>query len=256
MEHREYLSRAEDDRFALLMIHGIVGSPAHFRDLMPAIPPHWSVYNILLKGHGGTVEDFGRSSMAEWKEQVQTAVEELLRRHRTVVIAAHSMGTLFAIRNAIDRPGRIAALFLLAVPTRPWVRFSTMLTALRVTRPNLSPEDTAAWAMKTDTGTALTPCLWKYIPWLPRMLELLAECRRIRKILPQLETPTEVYQSRVDELVAFSSVRDWQSNPAVKTEVLEHSGHFAYGKEDAELLRQRLQRMLLAAEQRVAEEIS
>lgn len=102
MEHREYLRRAEDDRFALLMIHGIVGSPVHFRDLMPAIPPHWSVYNILL-------------------------------------------------------------------------------TALRVTRPNLSPEDTAAWAMKTDTGTALPLCLWKYIPWLPRML-LAAEQRPTEEI--------------------------------------------------------------------------
>ena len=48
---------------AVLMIHGIAGSPGHFRDFVPVIPPEFSVYNILLDGHSGKVENFSRSSM-------------------------------------------------------------------------------------------------------------------------------------------------------------------------------------------------
>ena len=50
---------------AVLMIHGIAGSPGHFRDLVPVIPPEFSIYNILLDGHSGKVENFSRSSMAK-----------------------------------------------------------------------------------------------------------------------------------------------------------------------------------------------
>ena len=66
MDHRAYIRIVEDSDTAVLMIHGIAGSPAHFRDLIPVIPADWSVYNILLDGHGGTVSDFSRTSMKKW----------------------------------------------------------------------------------------------------------------------------------------------------------------------------------------------
>ena len=40
---------------ALLMIHGIVGTPAHFSMLYPYVPKDWSIYNMVLDGHGGSV---------------------------------------------------------------------------------------------------------------------------------------------------------------------------------------------------------
>ena len=104
---------------AVLLIHGIAGSPAHFRDLVPVIPEGFSVYNILLDGHSGTVDNLGRSSMAKWKAQVTATLHTLFDRHEKVVIVAHSMGTLFAIQAATRHPDRISRLFLLAVPTRP-----------------------------------------------------------------------------------------------------------------------------------------
>ena len=236
MNHQSYI-RPGTGPNAVLLIHGIAGSPAHFRDLVPVIPAAYSVYNILLDGHSGTVEEFGKSSMAKWKAQVKATLEDLFARHDQVVIVAHSMGTLFAIQAAIDRPDKIPRLFLLSVPTRPWVRPSTVLTCLQV---SLGKSGEAADAMRGDTGIQLTPKLWKYLSWAPRMVELLCECRRVRSILPRLAVPTQAFQSKVDELVSLCSCRDLENHPYIQNTLLYDSGHFVYGPEDTALLQSKL----------------
>ena len=241
MDHAPYF-RQGSGKHALLLIHGIAGSPAHFRDLTPVIPAEFSVYNILLDGHGGTVTDFSRSSMAKWKGQVRDTLETLFDRHEKVLIAGHSMGTLFAIQAAIDHPDRIPRLFLLNVPTRPRVRLSTWYTCLRVAFGRLDrPADRA---MRNATAIDITPLLWQYIGWAPRMVELLRECCRVRKCLPLLRTKTFSFQSRVDELVSIRSCRDLKFHAYITNWVLEGSGHFAYSREDTAFLRAKLLELL------------
>lgn len=241
MNHEPF-QRQGTGQNAVLLIHGIAGSPAHFRDLVPVIPEEFSVYNILLDGHNGTVADFGNSSMAKWKAQVTATLEDLFSRHQKVIIVAHSMGTLFAIQAAIDHPDRIPCLFLLSVPTQPWVRFSTVLTCFRVAFGRL--DTPKAQAMRGDTGIELSSKLWQYFCWIPRMLELLSECRRVRKILSTLRVPTQTFQSRVDELVSFRSCCDLDNHPYIQNTVLYDSGHFVYGPTDTRLLQARLTQLL------------
>lgn len=241
IDHSPY-TKAGSGKHAVLLIHGIAGSPGHFRDLVPVIPEEFSVYNILLDGHNGTVEDFAKTSMAKWKAQVTATLKDLFARHEKVVIIAHSMGTLFAIQAAIDHPDRIPRLFLLNVPTRPWVRLSTMVTSVKVAFGKL--DDPKAQAMRSDTGIMLTPKLWKYLGWIPRMVELLQECARVREVLPQLRTPSLSFQSRMDELVSIRSCRDLEFHPFITNAVLEDSGHFVYGKEDTAYLQACLLQML------------
>ena len=236
IDHSPY-TRAGSGPNAVLLIHGIAGSPGHFRDLIPVIPEEFSICNILLEGHSGSVENFSRSSMKKWKSQIQFTLSDLLDRHEKVVIVAHSMGTLFAIQAAIDHPGRIPRLFLLAVPTRPCMRISTLLTCLQVAFGKM--DTPAAQAMYHDTALEVTPKLWKYLGWAPRMAELLWECRRVRKLLPQLTTPTQVFQSQTDELVSKRSCSDL-IHPYIHLTVLEDSGHFAYGQPDTLLLQTQL----------------
>lgn len=235
MEHRETIRLVPGADTAVLMVHGIVGTPAHFRDLVPLVPEEWSLVNLLLEGHGGSVGDFSRSSMAAWKRQVKRWVERLLGTHRRLIIAAHSMGTLFAIQSALDHPEGVSALFLLAAPLRPWVRLSTMLASLGLVLG--LPRNKMSREMAADTSVTLTWKVWQYLGWIPRYVELLAEIARVRKLLPELKVPTRCFQSRVDELVSARSIRDLQGHPSIDTTVLESSGHFAYGPEDRETLR-------------------
>lgn len=95
MEHKEYIRIVPGSKHAVLMIHGIVGTPKHFEPFLPLIPEDWTVYNLLLDGHGKGVKEFAQTSMKKWKSQVAARVREILDTHDTLVIAAHSMGGLF-----------------------------------------------------------------------------------------------------------------------------------------------------------------
>lgn len=65
------------ERIAILFIHGILGTTSHFEPFLSLVPPNWSICNLSLKGHGGSVKDFSQASMTEWKQQVKNVIEEL-----------------------------------------------------------------------------------------------------------------------------------------------------------------------------------
>lgn len=241
IDHGPYTREVESATTAVLMIHGIAGTPAHFRELIPVIPETMSVYNILLDGHGGSVKDFARTSMKKWKDQALGAVTELSQRYEKLYIVAHSMGTLFAIRAAIEQPEKIRGLFLLAVPSRPWVRFSTWCTSVQLA---LGKENERTRILGDACSIRLQRNLLSYIGWIPRFWELLMEVRKVRKLLPQLNTPTMSFQSKVDELVSARSIGDLEVHPVIQNTVLYDSGHFAYGEQDILLLQKRLKAML------------
>ena len=241
MEHKEYIREVPGSDTAVLLIHGINGTPLHFRDLLPLIPERWSVCNMLLDGHGYGVKEFGRTSMKKWKAQVTARLEQLLETHSCVLLIGHSMGTLFSIQAALDHPQRVGGLFLLAPPLHVHFPPKTMLLCLRTA---LGCKDKASAELRNDCGLTLTPWLWRYIPWIPRFLELLAECRRIRKSFAQLNAPCMCFLSRRDELVSMRTQKVLEKNPFAQTYVLEDSGHFGYGEADMRLLQTKLKELM------------
>lgn len=237
MEHKEYIRIVPGSKHAVLMIHGIVGTPKHFEPFLPLIPEDWTVYNLLLDGHGKGVKEFAQTSMKKWKSQVAARVREILDTHDTLVIAAHSMGCLFAVQTAIRHREQVKGLFLLAIPLRPFLKPATALAsakaALGFTGSKMVRE------MLSDSGVKLTKNLFAYLGWIPRFWELLVEAGATRKLLPKLQTPAVAFVSRKDELVAFSTRNDLKDHPWIETVILPDSGHFAYGEKDLELLKAR-----------------
>lgn len=244
MEAKEYVRIVDGSDTAVLMIHGIVGTPAHFKELLPLIPEEWSVCNLLLDGHGKGVREFGATSMAKWKAQVSARLEELLADHQRVLIVAHSMGTLFALRAAIDDPERIAGLFLLNVPMRVHLPPRTILAALKNAFGLVRPGDKTAMAMKNDCSVRLNPYLWQYLSWIPRYVELLHEIGAVRKLLPQLSVPALAFHSRKDELVSNRAIKDLRGHPYIAVSVLPESGHFGYEEQDLQLLQTELKKQI------------
>lgn len=182
--------------------------------------------------------------MAKWHAQLKNFWETTLAGYQRVYVIAHSMGTLFALRAAVAYPDKIAGLFLLAVPLRPFVRPRAMLASARLALGKYSNTHRMEQEMLGDSGVQLAPRLWQYLGWVPRFWELLTEIRQVRKLLPRLTVPTRAYQSRTDELVAFSSVKLLAGHPAIHLTVLEHSGHFAYRETDIALLQAELKEFL------------
>lgn len=233
MSHTEAIRIVPEADTAVLLIHGIVGTPNHFRDLIPMeqmVPVNWSFHNLLLDGHGGTAEDFAASSMKKWKEQVWSAFEKLACQHDRVIIVAHSMGTLFAIQLGIEHSEKIPFLFLLGVPMRPGIRLTMMRDCLLMVFGKLRP-DAVLWRA---SGIRTTRKLWKYLAWVPRYLELFREIYITEEMLGKLQVPCVAYHSQMDELVMNRSRRILERSGVMEVHNLEDSTHFYYAPNDRE----------------------
>jgi esterase/lipase len=217
---------------AILFIHGIVGHPNQFRLFDPCIPKDIHSYYLLLKGHGGSVDDFAKATMEDWQKQVDEKLEELSSLYDAVYLVGHSMGTLFSLQR-MNHP-KVKGLFLLAVP----LSFSLRL------RPFIQKAQSALKKPKEvppnpTIGVELENNPLKYILWLPNVRALLKEARRTKDLLKKEnpKIPCVIFQSAKDELVAYSSAKSLQES-GFTVRWLKHSTHHIYTKADADILKQ------------------
>lgn len=236
--HEPYKRILENADIAILMIHGIVGTPDHFAPFMELIPQNYSVLNMLLDGHGKQAKDFAKTSMKKWEQQVNEAVEELSQQHKEIYIVAHSMGCLLAIEQAIQNP-KITKLFFLGVPMRLFLKPRMAITCAKVYFDKIAPNDVLANAAKTCYGIAPDKNLFRYLTWLPRYLELFSKISATCHILHKLNTPCLAFQSIRDELVSVRSAKILSQNPCICVTQLPNSGHCYYEKQDLDLLTER-----------------
>ena len=233
--HKEYIRVAENADIAVLFIHGIVGTPNHFKAFLPKVPESMSVYNMLLDGHGKGVRDFSKTSMEAWEGQVSGVVKQLAQHHREIYIVGHSMGTLLAIGQALREP-KITKLFLLAVPLRIALKPAMFFNTTKVYLGKIRPDDRQALAARDAYGIGEDKNPFHYLGWIPRYLELFRKARQIRGLVSALEIPCFVYQSEKDELVSLQSLSYMEKRPNIQIRHLPNSGHYYYTEEDFALL--------------------
>ena len=235
MKHSETRRIIPGAKNAVLFLHGIVGSPNHFRQVLPLeklIPEDWSLINVCYPGHGGTVRDFGKSGMDQWRDHAIAAFLKLAEEHEKLFVVGHSMGTLFAMQLALEFPEKTAGLFLLNVPMRPWMRPACMKNCLRLAFNRIREDHHLEASFKKACGLTTTPLLWRYIPWIPRILELFVEIRGTEKTMGHLNVPCVAWQSRKDDLVRNRSASVLRKIGVMEVHELPDSTHFYYAPGD------------------------
>lgn len=233
--HQAYKRIVPDAKVAVLMIHGICGTPNHFRSLIPLqdlVPEEWSLYNMVLDGHCKSVKDFGKSSMKKWQVQVLETYEALSRTHEKVILVGHSMGTLLSAQTSLLMPDKIAFLFLIAVPLRVGIKGFGARNIIRHTRGKLDMSDPLQAVLPQVCGVTMTKKWWKYGCWIPRFLELIHQMRRTGRLAKQITVPAIAYQSKVDELVSRRSKKILENAGTVQVHELQRSTHFYYDPEE------------------------
>ena len=233
--HQEFRRVVPSADTAVLFIHGIVGTPRHFDDLIPLLPDTVSVHNLLLAGHGGSARDFARASMKTWEQQVDAAIAALAKTHPHIYLVAHSMGALLSIEAALHHK-EVEKLFLLAVPLRIALTPAMVRNSWKVYRSTIAPNDHPALAAQRCCGVAQTKNPLPYLGWIPRFLELFSKIRAVRKLLPKLTTPSLAAQSMKDELVSPRAMDELRRNPHITLLPLPHSGHYYYPPADKAVL--------------------
>lgn len=229
-------------RKAILFIHGILETPCFFEPFFPLVPADWAVYSVLLKGHNGIPKDFSAASMSQWKAQVRRAVERLTAKYDKVVIAAHSMGTLFAIQEAMKAP--VTALFLMNVPLKIELKPILWKTVWSIYTDRIDPDDKITLSSKHSYGIEHDQNPLHYIGWIPRYFELFAEVRRTRLPAENFKVPAYAYFSQNDEMVSLKSAKYLKKNPRVIVDLLRTSWHHYYSPNDLRLMQRDFSNMM------------
>ena len=237
MAHRTYINELKGSNTAILFIHGILGSPRHFEKFVSAVKDKASIYNILLKGHGGTVLEFAEASMEAWKHQVAEVAKYLASKYDNIYIVAHSMGTFFAMETAINYPDKVKGLMLMQTPLKIGVKASAVVNTFKTL---FDVEDEITEIYKTMNSISLSSHLWEYVDWVPRYVELFRESKRMRSVINKLETQTVIFQSEKDELVSMKSVDYIPQKENIRLNVLEKSAHFIYDENEWGCMQQEL----------------
>lgn len=235
MNHNEYVKIVKNSNCAVLLVHGIAGTPRHFDWLIPHIPSNWSVYNILLDGHGGSVTDFSRTSMKKWKQQVDSCLQALSQEHNSIIVVGYSMGTLLTMRLT-DKYPQIKGMLLLNSPLKVFVKPVTVWQATKFAFSKVNENDIHELASYNDISVKFEPWLWKYLGWIPRITELLILCKSCRPLAPNLQIPCYVQQGKLDDVVSVKSEKYFLHNPNINCKVYDFTGHSYYEpefKEDA-----------------------
>lgn len=234
MPHRPYTKAVPGASTAVLMVHGILGSPRHFDMLLPYIPADWSVYNIVLDGHGASARDFARTNRKRLEKQVEGEVARVCDKYERVVVVAHSMGCMLTM-NAIVKLGlehKIAAMFFLGAALRPMCTLPIVKTSVRMLFCKPDSSDPREMAGRRLCGTTLHRRVWEYLAWIPRFIDLFALAAYTRRCVPHYDLPMTVLQSYKDEVVGRASIKPFRKNPRAHAEFLPDSSHFYYAPAD------------------------
>ena len=219
-----------NERCGIIFVHGIVGNNRIFDFLTPLLPESFESKYITLKGHSGDALAFSKTSMSEWKEQVDSAVAEMKTRCDHIVAVGHSMGCLLIMDQAAK--GNVSGLFLLNPPLRISARFSLVGNAVKVMIGHTA--DPVTQAAKEAYGVSIDFNPLHYYGWPARYLELFKEIRRVRKsILSAIHCPVVAVLSARDEMVSLTSADELYKLKSLRLLTLPTSTHYYYSPADS-----------------------
>ena len=228
----------ENRGICAVMLHGFLGSPAHFAPLA-ALAEACGVqtHTISLPGHGGSLRQFLRTGRRAWEAHVASELTALRAQHEKLLLVGHSMGGLLAICAAVKMQDGIAGILAIALPlrlriTREGIRIR--IAAACRARDGEDPRIAAARGLCGVSGITV----WNAPLLIPNALALLCVMRRARKSLPALRVPLRVVNSIGDEIVSPRSLDFLKTvQPNAEITQLQASSHFWFSPDEWETLK-------------------
>ena len=234
--NEEYVREVPGAKTAVVFIHGILSTPRFFEHLVSLVPEDFTVHNVLLDGHGGSVKDFSETSMKVWKHQIKYLVNNLIKTHENIILVGHSMGTLFSIQNAVRVPEKVKALFLLCSPLKVRIHPRSAKYSLRIIFEKTEGADAIESSARKFYSISPDKKLWKYIPWVPKFTALLTEIRKTRGLVESVSAPTYVFHAAHDSLVSRKAIKPFMKNSLIKVTHLTTSYHQYFSEEDDKII--------------------
>jgi len=185
------------DKVGVLLLHGFTSS----LDTVNALVPHLEKEDIeyempVLRGHGTKYQDLVGVTARQWYRDAEKALLKLSERVDKVVVVGFSMGGLIAIELGINYPDKIAGVETLAACIKfsdPLAGMTPMLSNVISFWPSPNPFNDKELAKKSTNykkfATDAFASLYSY-------------SIEIGKMLPELEVPIRILQTKKDQIVA------------------------------------------------------
>jgi len=245
MNHSEYIRISKDKDTAVVLIHGILGTPRFFDDMLSCIPKNYSIYNILLDGHGGSFSDFTHTSKKKWINQVENLVSSLEKEYNSIILVGHSMGTLLSMEIYKRHTEKIKKLVLFACPLKIFLKPISAINTFKTIFGKSDNKNPVLVASSKTHGVPFPKNLFKYLLWLPRYKDLFSLSKEGRKNISFLKTKCYTFFSAKDEMVSINSMKYFKKNPCCINFVLKDSWHYYYSKKDFLFIKEKLTEILL-----------
>jgi carboxylesterase len=220
-EHRPYYQ--ESGQSAVLVLHGLVGTPAEMRPMAEQLHRMgWTVDVPLLPGHGADIDQLFETDADAWVAKGRECLNRLRATHDQVLVVGHSMGGAVALRIVAelengDKPcGLILISPFIRLPLdNVWLQLFGPLLRLIVTRmrpfktidfdrgPN--SEEIRAGILEFMPGLDIDdPEVREQIRGIEVPTRLLGQLGKLgksaRKVAGAIELPTLVLQGSEDEV--------------------------------------------------------
>lgn len=112
----EFAEQGERGGLPVIALHGVTDSWRSFEPVLPHLPPDLHLLALTQRGHGGSDTPAGGYAPADFAADVAAFMDAMAIER--AVLVGHSMGSIHALRCAIDHPTRVAGLLLAG--TMPW----------------------------------------------------------------------------------------------------------------------------------------
>lgn len=237
---RRYAFRLEGRRIGCLLVHGLTSTPQSMRAVGEYLAEHGiDVEAVLLPGHGTTPEDLESTSWEDWYEAVRAGLDRLRPRCDRLFVCGQSMGGALAMRAAALEP--VDGLITLAgfVYLRDW-RVKLLPVLRRVMRWRRSIGNDIA-----DPEAYDEVCYARMS--LQTVEDLIALGRDVQPLLPDIEVPALIIQSRVDHVVPPDTadyIYDHIASRDKELVRLEHSYHVISMDYERDLVAERCVRFM------------
>jgi len=233
LTHEPRFEQGSVDGEIVLFIHGFMGTPRQFDNLVDAVRLQgYSCASLLLPGHGGSVKEFSKTKYTSWQEHVDSEVKRLSETYSKIWIVGHSMGGLLALNASIKFPEHICGIFPIACPLKiVYVSAHAFrINFKKFFRKKSNPIRVAY--IKFSSIPRNFSLLW-YIH--KPDFEFLKLQSKTRKILPQIKSPIVAVFSIKDEVTSIKSLdvmRSELKNCDFKAVMLQESLHAHYPKHE------------------------
>jgi carboxylesterase len=237
---KRFAFRLQGRRIGCVVVHGLSSTPQSVRAVAEYMAEHGiDVEAVLLPGHGTSPEDLETTTWEEWYEAVRAGLDRLRPRVDRLFVCGQSMGGALAMRAAALEP--VDGLISLAgfVYLRDW-------------RVKLVPYLKHVWRWRRSIGNDIAdPEAFDEVCYdrlsLSTIEQLILLGAATRSVLPSIEVPSLIVQSRTDHVVPPDTadfIYDHIASRDKELVRLEHSYHVIAMDYERDLVAERAVRFM------------